>query len=815
MSGLEPVELKKGGFPDLSGDGKVTQKDILMGRGVIKKANGGIAAYANGGDSSVLNLNMLDEYINFLQQEEQKAFKDSRVAPGTNPTGLPILGDRKRIQASQNYIQARKDVVNALRNITDENLEAYNRGDFKNLSTGIAKKEIEKYLDFSAASKVADEVKNKSGIASYADGGDADKSFFNLQRTAEGSGANLRDFTDLVFDPTDPVDYAIAGLMVFPPAAIAAKLIKLGVKGNKLKNKMKKVENIKNAQRSMGKKAKDLFTTNPIDNMAAANGLVLGGTRTGKYGLSATGQLAVRNELADLATTNERTISRIGPVELYSYEARDQIREDPSLIKKGGIQDLVEIGEVSSELIEILKEPEGREAVAEVIKESLPSMPNVFGTVDDEILNKRDGGIIKFAKGGAVKKGGRALLDKAKEKIKLKKDGTPDKRYKVETKTPDKPKSSGTKINEKLKPKKQTQAQKKAAAERKRKADLKKAEKKRQDDIDAKAKADAAARRKKDADDFNQSRQQSPATKVDDAATGGTPKTGGGVPEGDVPKSGFFQNPVPYLSPNIFNPATKAKGTKAILAGATLLPGMFRDADGSEEDRPSTEDVIISNDGLENLFNKDPGGDIPDANPSEWNQIMKNRLVTDQGFQLDDKGDFVDKPKFRNYLRSLPKAYLDKTNRDPDFAKKMMAGFLNMMKPVEGFVPINPVVAFGEGYLGEETRQADMLPADAKMLQFLQTNPELYQRYLESESAKAGVLLSDAKQQEADRIFNSLLGNLSIKYGVPLDNIGDYKVIYTDPASGRTMEIDSTVLLSMGDQSVKIVGSPNLELVLR
>ena len=30
-------------FPDLSGDGKVTQKDILMGRGVIKKSKGGRA----------------------------------------------------------------------------------------------------------------------------------------------------------------------------------------------------------------------------------------------------------------------------------------------------------------------------------------------------------------------------------------------------------------------------------------------------------------------------------------------------------------------------------------------------------------------------------------------------------------------------------------------------------------------------------------------------------------------------------------------------------------------------------------------------
>ena len=35
--------MKKGGFPDLSGDGKITQKDILMGRGVIKKAGGGSA----------------------------------------------------------------------------------------------------------------------------------------------------------------------------------------------------------------------------------------------------------------------------------------------------------------------------------------------------------------------------------------------------------------------------------------------------------------------------------------------------------------------------------------------------------------------------------------------------------------------------------------------------------------------------------------------------------------------------------------------------------------------------------------------------
>ena len=44
--------LKKGGksFPDLSGDGKVTMKDILIGRGVIprKKAMGGGMAQLSG-----------------------------------------------------------------------------------------------------------------------------------------------------------------------------------------------------------------------------------------------------------------------------------------------------------------------------------------------------------------------------------------------------------------------------------------------------------------------------------------------------------------------------------------------------------------------------------------------------------------------------------------------------------------------------------------------------------------------------------------------------------------------------------------------
>ena len=41
-SGLARVGLAKGGkaFPDLTGDGKVTFKDVLKGRGVVKKKGG-------------------------------------------------------------------------------------------------------------------------------------------------------------------------------------------------------------------------------------------------------------------------------------------------------------------------------------------------------------------------------------------------------------------------------------------------------------------------------------------------------------------------------------------------------------------------------------------------------------------------------------------------------------------------------------------------------------------------------------------------------------------------------------------------------
>ena len=62
------VAFKDGGFPDLSGDGKVTRKDILMGRGVVSKAEGGPLSEADSYMSAQAVLN------NPNSTDQEKAF---------------------------------------------------------------------------------------------------------------------------------------------------------------------------------------------------------------------------------------------------------------------------------------------------------------------------------------------------------------------------------------------------------------------------------------------------------------------------------------------------------------------------------------------------------------------------------------------------------------------------------------------------------------------------------------------------------------------------------------------------------------------
>ena len=64
------------------------------------------------------------------------------------------------------------------------------------------------------------------------------------------------------FDPTDPIDQMSMALIFFPPAAAAARLVSMGVKGAKLAKQVQKHKQAKDAmERQIGKEPlKDLTT---------------------------------------------------------------------------------------------------------------------------------------------------------------------------------------------------------------------------------------------------------------------------------------------------------------------------------------------------------------------------------------------------------------------------------------------------------------------------------------------------------------------------------------------------------------------------
>jgi hypothetical protein len=86
-------------------------------------------------------------------------------------------------------------------------------------------------------------------------------------------------------------------------------------------------------------------------------------------------------------------------------------------------------------------------------------------------------------------------------------------------------------------------------------------------------------------------------------------------------------------------------------------------------------------------------------------------------------------PTFIDYLASFPSSYMEKVERDPEFAKQMMAGFVAMTRTTEGFAPRNALTDFVQGVEGERIRQEDATPDQIKLFKELQANPELLESY--------------------------------------------------------------------------------------
>ena len=80
---------------------------------------------------------------------------------------------------------------------------------------------------------------------------------------------------------------------------------------------------------------------------------------------------------------------------------------------------------------------------------------------------------------------------------------------------------------------------------------------------------------------------------------------------------------------------------------------------------------------------------------------------------------------FVDYVATFPASYTEKIGKDPEFAKQMMAGFIAMAKPTEGFVPRNAFVDFGEAAMAEGARQEGEVPDQIKLLEAIEGNPDL------------------------------------------------------------------------------------------
>lgn len=90
MAGGGIVAFREGGFPDLSGDGKVTQKDILMGRGVVNKAHGGVVALDEGGFLDTITGGIGDLATYVTENPLEAAGYASLLVPGG--AGLQLAG---------------------------------------------------------------------------------------------------------------------------------------------------------------------------------------------------------------------------------------------------------------------------------------------------------------------------------------------------------------------------------------------------------------------------------------------------------------------------------------------------------------------------------------------------------------------------------------------------------------------------------------------------------------------------------------------------------------------------------------------------
>jgi hypothetical protein len=233
-------------------------------------------------------------------------------------------------------------------------------------------------------------------------------------------------------------------------------------------------------------------------------------------------------------------------------------------------------------------------------------------------------------------------------------------------------------------------------------------------------------------------------------------------------------------SGNIFtrNPVTTTAG--GLLLGAGVAPSLLG---GGEEETTKIEDDPPEK--------QPPPGPIDLSGvPNETIGVYARKILQQKGFffnnetgkfeSVDPNGNVIGVPKFLDYLKAFGSGYLEKTAEDPDFAKKMMAGFAAMTMPKEGPVGFSPlgISEFTQGYLGADIALQEAKPADQKILEYLQQNPGQADALENLERARLGLDKGDIK--EAYEYYTTLFDEVRKRDGVPSADAKDFYLVTPD-----------------------------------
>ena len=230
---------------------------------------------------------------------------------------------------------------------------------------------------------------------------------------------------------------------------------------------------------------------------------------------------------------------------------------------------------------------------------------------------------------------------------------------------------------------------------------------------------------------------------------------------------------------NIFtrNPVTTTAG--GLLLGAGVAPSLFG---GGEEETTKIENEPSDE------SNEITGPIDLSGVPNETIGVYARKILQQKGFffnnetgkfeSVDPNGNVIGVPKFLDYLKAFGSGYLEKTAEDPDFAKKMMAGFAAMTMPKEGPVGFSPlgISEFTQGYLGADIALQEAKPADQKILEYLQQNPNQQDALYRLQLSKQGIL-GDIDEEKIREQYEGLVAALAEKQNISSFDIKDYNVV--------------------------------------